>query len=181
MGEEENGTVSSLCSRGTPFIEQREILAIFGVMPLCGVFEGKKRHSLWSRIRQKSSVEVLCCRTPLAGAESSAHCCGFFSVTSDKDLSSPAGRACGFWTHVRRVKWDVHSCYSEEKKNTDRGGVVEIDRQQNTTLAFDYLIFRKSGILEPLTEKLCPRPSFPVVVSKQPYWGCVRIWQPWFE
>lgn len=46
----------------------------------------KGRHSLQSRIRQKSSVEVLCCRTPLKGAESSAHCCGFFSVTSDKDF-----------------------------------------------------------------------------------------------
>lgn len=47
----------------------------------------KERHSLQSRIRQKSSVEVLCCWTPLKGAESSAHCCGFFTVTSLKDLS----------------------------------------------------------------------------------------------
>lgn len=46
----------------------------------------KERHSLQSRIRQKSSVEVLCCWTPLKGAESSTHCCGFFSVTSDKDF-----------------------------------------------------------------------------------------------
>lgn len=46
----------------------------------------KERHSLQCRITQKSSVEVLCCWTPLKGAESSTHCCGFFSVTSDKDF-----------------------------------------------------------------------------------------------
>lgn len=52
-------------------------------MPLCLVWE-KERHSLQSRIRHRSSDEVLCYWTPLEGAESSAHCCGFFSVTSDR-------------------------------------------------------------------------------------------------
>lgn len=62
-------------------------------MPLCLVWE-KERHSLQSRIRHRSSDEVLCCWTPLEGAESSAHCCGFFSVTSDRPFffSSPSGR-----------------------------------------------------------------------------------------
>lgn len=86
------GTVSVQCYGGTLFIEQAETLSIFGVMPLCSVSE-KERYSLQSRIRQESSVEVLCCWTRLRRAESSAHCCGFFSVTSDKDPPPLSGRA----------------------------------------------------------------------------------------
>lgn len=62
-----------------------EILAIFGVIPLCLLFDRKKgtvcRAGLDRRVQSKCLVAEL-----LEGAESSAHCCGFFSVTSDKNL-----------------------------------------------------------------------------------------------
>lgn len=82
----------------------------------------KERHSLQSRIRQKSSVEVLCCWTPLKGAESSAHCCGFFSVTSDKDLFfSFSGRpGLQLLNPCRRVKWDVCSCKGKKQNKTKK-------------------------------------------------------------
>lgn len=39
--DNKNGPAPMQCSRGTPCIEQPEILAIFGVMPLCSVSERK--------------------------------------------------------------------------------------------------------------------------------------------
>lgn len=105
------------------------------------VFERKERHSLQSRIRQKSSVEVLCCQTPLEGAESSAHCLWFFfSVTSDKDLffvlppRSEAGPAAPEPPWCRRVKTRRLQLQERKNKTTTnkknpriKSGISELD------------------------------------------------------
>lgn len=176
---------------GYSFIEQPEILAIFGVMPLCLVFERKKRHSLQSRIRQKSSVEVLCCWTPLKGAESSAHCCGFFSVTSHKRsfyffFFSLGGRACSSWTHAGRWKNETSAAARKRKtRKQNISGISVLDilkHQQQPTRRHLVFLWSATNNAERFIVKLCPHPAvshsgFNAVASSQRLMGGGKLQQ----
>lgn len=105
-----------------------EILAIFGVIPLCLLFDRKKgtvcRAGLDRRVQSKCLVAEL-----LEGAESSAHCCGFFSVTSDKNLflvweATPAAPEPMQAGEMKRLQ--LH----EEKKK--KSGMLGLDTSSNT-------------------------------------------------
>lgn len=133
----------------------------------------KERHSLQSRIRQKSSVEVLGCWTPLKGAESSAHCCGFFSVTSDKNLffflweAGPAAPEPMQAGELRRLQLQVKEKTKQNKKNQIWHFST---RHFETPAATDGTkwgaLWSATNNAERFIVELCPHPTFPTVVSK---------------
>lgn len=132
----------------------------------------KERHSLQSRIRQKSSVEVLCCRTPLKGAESSAHCCGFFTVTSDKDLFFfLRGRVCSSWTNAGG--WNEPSAAARKRKTNNQKKKIwyfsplHFERPVATDTMTSGVLWSATNNAERFIVKHRPHPTLPTVVSQQ--------------
>lgn len=113
---------------GVLLIEQPEILAIFGVMPLCLVFDRKKgtvcRAGLDRRVQSKCFVAEL-----LSREQKVAHIVVVsFPLHQIKTFFFFSGRpGLQLLNPCRQVKWDVCSCKLKKKKRQKNPGISVLD------------------------------------------------------
>lgn len=117
---------------------------------------------------------MLGCWTPLEGAESSAHCCGFFSVASDKKTRGPAA------PEPHAGGWNKMSAACKEKP------VLQYSTFWNTSSSRRNELWCFCGQWRTMpsgfTVELCPRPTFSQAVAFKGSCGELRqtqVWSPW--